>query len=287
MKTGYVLPVLCAIFLLSCPLPAQSQWTHPPTDQCELGYDTDLDRVERAREILKVNAGNYTQVIDYWSIDTVYKEAVVTNDSRQEMLDYLDLIFAWSSDMVLEIQDEIWAYDANGDFVYTAVNQWYGTWDGYTEYVQDGMSIVKFRPEEGCAYYQRDYFTEGDTWIGIPEVTDLIIMMRETYLGIVQKTDECFDYDGDEYSKYLTTGCTYSGVRDCNDFDPDVNPGAAEVLGNGIDDNCDGLIDDQVCGSLPLAPESPLHVLPYFLLYLVPVAFIFLARRRTARSRID
>ena len=33
-------------------------------------------------------------------------------------------------------------------------------------------------------------------------------------------------------------------VCDCNDSNPSVNPGMAEVAGNGIDDNCDGLIDE-------------------------------------------
>lgn len=30
---------------------------------------------------------------------------------------------------------------------------------------------------------------------------------------------------------------------DCNDADASVNPGVSELLGNGIDDNCDGIID--------------------------------------------
>ena len=41
----------------------------------------------------------------------------------------------------------------------------------------------------------------------------------------------------------VTTGFVDNDL-DCDDLDPNVNPGVSEVLGNGIDDNCDGLVDD-------------------------------------------
>jgi hypothetical protein len=44
------------------------------------------------------------------------------------------------------------------------------------------------------------------------------------------------DADGDGYSR----------LADCDDNNPAANPGVAEVMGNGVDDNCDGLVDDEV-----------------------------------------
>lgn len=55
--------------------------------------------------------------------------------------------------------------------------------------------------------------------------------------------DPAVDHDGDTLSR---------NQGDCDDFDSAVGPGAIEVLGNGVDDNCDGQVDE---ASPPCAPS--------------------------------
>src|SRR5262245_38915366 len=43
------------------------------------------------------------------------------------------------------------------------------------------------------------------------------------------------DFDGDGYS---------FNAGDCNDTEPLIGPGAVEVEGNAVDDNCNGMIDE-------------------------------------------
>jgi hypothetical protein len=112
--------------------------------------------------------------------------------------------------------------------------------------------------------------------------------MREEYMKIVEKNDECIDYDGDGYGKYLDgkldpvmtpADCEFQHAdRDCNDYDAETYPGAPEIKGDGIDSNCNGA---EACGTMIFQGEATAGlVLANLAVYLLPMGLILGLRRR-------
>ncbi|MCA9771081.1 MAG: putative metal-binding motif-containing protein [Myxococcales bacterium] len=63
---------------------------------------------------------------------------------------------------------------------------------------------------------------------------------------------DCVDADNDGWGSPANAECPELDA-DCDDANAAVNPGAAEVAGNGIDDDCDGEVDEApppLCGTL-------------------------------------
>ena len=243
MRRTYVLSIFCTFLLLFMTGSALAQIT----PGCDRAAD-EATRAATARALVDVEADNYESVINYWAEDIIYKEPVLTNSGRQEMLDYLAAVFGGSyygfpSDKAVTVKDELIKTHPDDSATYIATMEWSATL-GTAFYIQTGMSIIKFRPGEGCPYYQRDYFTEGDTWWNLPPWQPDVMVSRTAYILLFGLSGRCFDGDGDGYTKYeAATGCPYSGL-DCNDFVAEINPGATEILENGIDDDCSFLTPD-------------------------------------------
>ena len=296
MKTALVITAVCTLLFVFTTGGALADEAYGPgvyDDECsdsEIMVDmenccdreaTEAARVETARSILMVHArtvgdppvaeddDHYHISINGWAVNgsgedlyssadipAVYQETTLSNLGRQEMWDYLDVIFAWSSDMELVIYDEIWETHPDDSMTYMLVNKWFGSTEaGY--YEQPGISIVKFRPGEGCASYQRDYFSEGDTYWGMEFSQQMVRNKRNKVITGLGLTGKCVDDDGDGYTRYeAATGCPEGTVVDCDDYHAEINPGAEEstAAGNcadGVDNDCDGSIDgaDSGCSS--------------------------------------
>jgi hypothetical protein len=59
----------------------------------------------------------------------------------------------------------------------------------------------------------------------------------------------CDDDDGDTYGENCDAG------EDCNDVNPNVNPGAAEIC-NGVDDDCNLVVDDSAPCDMGMTCQS-------------------------------
>jgi hypothetical protein len=77
---------------------------------------------------------------------------------------------------------------------------------------------------------------------GAPEICDGLDNDCNYNTGI-DVAGECYDDDGDGYCESPPCVNASSTVPDCNDSNSNVSPAANEVY-NGIDDDCDGLVDE-------------------------------------------
>jgi len=104
-----------------------------------------------------------------------------------------------------------------------------------SSHITSGTIEVNDRPL-GIGYFKNEY---RDFMSGI--IDELRIYNRALSEPEIQVLYRCWDHDGDGYYKETCGGA------DCDDTDPEVNPGVDEICSNGIDDDCDGMIDEPDC----------------------------------------
>ena len=85
-------------------------------------------------------------------------------------------------------------------------------------------------------------------WVGAdnvyPGAVEVANGVDDNCNGVVDEAPgPCVDLDGDFYGSPASINCSLQGT-DCDDANPGVHPFAEEICGNGIDDDCNGVVDD-------------------------------------------
>ncbi len=135
---------------------------------------------------------------------------------------------------------------------------------------QLGNVLIDLYPDSGVSYIN---YLGNETFVSFPETYVNVLGYPEAEeicddnydndcdgLADLNDTDcyQCEDNDEDGYYSY-SVNCTEGD--DCNDSNPNINPGATEVCNDGIDNNCNGKTDcdDPSCSGQAscVAPSPP------------------------------
>ena len=126
-----------------------------------------------------------------------------------------------------------------------------GSLDSLSAMISLDWSDASGASEFDMRLYQADGVTliKGD-YVGKPRVIDSVLDPDTEYILLVAgregapgdysltlSTGSCWDDDGDGYEDEACGG------DDCDDADPAINPGTAEVCDDGVDNDCDGKVD--------------------------------------------
>ena len=146
-----------------------------------LGVQNQLnnDQLVVGRQLVEINAQNWTNVIPYLLPEYEYYDPIVHIEGPDTMAEFLGRLFAGSSSLYTIVEDETIVDD-----IYMATWTMSGMFNG-APFSAPGMSIVKFDPGTTNTYYSRDYYTEGDVMLGVPELAPAVIGFRQYYLSTV------------------------------------------------------------------------------------------------------
>lgn len=145
---------------------------------------TQLERAQLVvgRQLVEINAGNWTAVLPYLANNYEYHDPIVDIYGPEMMAEFLGRLFAGSTDLYTTVEEETLV---NG--VYMATWTMSGIFNG-APFSAPGMSIVKFVDGTLLTDYSRDYYTEGDIMLGVPELAEAVLGFRIYYRCAVDPT---------------------------------------------------------------------------------------------------
>jgi hypothetical protein len=159
--------------IFDCPfvLPATNPDFSSPNFQNQIVND----QLTVGRQLVEINASNWTNVLSYLTADYEYHDPIVDIYGPATMAEFLGRLFAGSSSLYTVVEDETIVND-----IYMATWTMSGSFNG-APFSAPGMSIVKFVPGTTQTYYSRDYYTEGDVMLGVPELAPAVQGFRHYY----------------------------------------------------------------------------------------------------------
>ncbi|PLW97726.1 MAG: hypothetical protein C0591_05920 [Marinilabiliales bacterium] len=163
-----------------CPFPSSSP--NPLNNQLRSQDQISSDQLLVGRQLVEINAGNWTNVLPYLASNYEYHDPIVNIYGPDTMGMFLGRLFAGSSDLYTVVEDETVIDD-----IYMATWTMSGEFNG-APFSAPGMSIVKFVEGTTQSYYSRDYYTEGDVMLGVPELSDAVLGFRHYYRSAVYPT---------------------------------------------------------------------------------------------------
>ena len=163
-----------------CPFARSAQSTE--NTQLRSQNQISNDQLEVGRQLVEINAENWTDVLPFLANNYEYHDPIVDIYGPDTMAEFLGRLFAGSSNLYTIVEDETIVDD-----IYMA------TWTMSGEFNEapfsaPGMSIVKFVEGTTQTYYSRDYYTEGDVMLGVPELANAVLGFRHYYRSAVDPT---------------------------------------------------------------------------------------------------
>jgi len=143
------------------------------------------EQLEVGRQLVEINAENWANVLPYLESNYEYHDPIVDIYGPDTMAEFLGRLFAGSSDLYTIVEDETIVDD-----IYMATWTMAGEFNG-APFSAPGMSIVKFVEGTTQTYYSRDYYSEGDVMLGVPELAEAVIGFRTYYRCAVDPKFDC------------------------------------------------------------------------------------------------